>query len=587
MEGIVSQKGILAFFAAALLISLVAQGPVNAEELEQEFVTTSPVVADGVLYVASSTYPGYRGHLRGIDLSNFFPVTLWDAAERVPLAGTGTPPEFINLANQTRFLFTNVDDVLVSLAASSAESLQARLDVETLAEVEVLLHALRGRVGGIPERPAGTGEDPQRLWSISRSSPLLVDRSLHNPVALYRDRVLYVGADDGLLHTFFVSRWDQDSGAYRADDPDGGVELWGYLPGSFLPYLKDQPLLDGVDPLVIQMDGSPLSREVFVDLDGDGLRHWHTFLIATGTIAPARRSSLFVLDVTDPYRPQLLWEMLLPGSGTGRTRGVNIGNCAGSSAQCLYLAADSVVEDEAAMHVVAMTLAEGALVWQFTAASPVNGPVASATPAVPVLADLDGDKTDDALVIGDLVGRLWALDLASGQARGGEPVFMAPGGEAEPIGAGVAVVGNLVVFGTGGVEEADNTYQYCIYAVEILPEGARLRWSYPLSPGEKVWQAPTVDAEGNLIFATSRDYLSLARSGERPTSGRVVSLNGSGEETASRETDAATIGRVVAAQGFAVTVDLTGDVSQFGTASRLTGPAGERGSVKILSWRQR
>ena len=63
-----------------------------ASRLQQEYVTTTPVLADGVLYVASSNYPWHRGHLRAIDILDTFPVTLWDAAERMPLAGIGDVP---------------------------------------------------------------------------------------------------------------------------------------------------------------------------------------------------------------------------------------------------------------------------------------------------------------------------------------------------------------------------------------------------------------------------------------------------------------------------------------------------------------
>ena len=68
---------------------LAGGNPALASDLPQEYVTTSPVLADGVLYVASSISPGHRGHLRAIDLVDIFPVTLWDAAERMPLAGIG------------------------------------------------------------------------------------------------------------------------------------------------------------------------------------------------------------------------------------------------------------------------------------------------------------------------------------------------------------------------------------------------------------------------------------------------------------------------------------------------------------------
>lgn len=570
-----------------------------ASDLQPEYVTTTPVLADGVLYVASSIYPGHRGHLRAIDILDTFPVTLWDAAERMPLAGVGNepgdlassdPPARIQRDNLYRSVFTNLAGIQFPLAAGQAGRMQPVLDLASRAEAEILLHSVRGRRGGSPDQVAGSAEDPQRLWSISRSSPVLVGRRPASAATGQRDRVLYVGAEDGMLHAFFVSRWNTGAGNYLIDDSDGGTELWAYLPGSFLPHLKAQPLNDYLGEVAVHLDGSPVVRELFLDLDGDGRRNWYTLLVATGTIVQSRRSCLFVMDITDPYQPELLWEQLLPGEGAGRTRGITVDACGAASVSpnCIFLTADYAGGNEASgIHALALELETGRALWQFTAVYAASGPVAEATPAVPALMDLDGDGRRDTLVFGDLVGQLWALALEDGHAYGDAPIYVVPGGGAEPIGAGVAVHGQLAIFGTGGVELADDNYQYAVYAVELLSEGSRLRWSYPLAAGEKLWETPTLDASGNLLFGTAVDYLSLARAGEQPTSGRVVALNPSGEEEMSWTTAAATVGRVVTAPGVVVSVALTGEVTQFGAASRLTEPAGSLGSVRILSWRQR
>lgn len=573
--------------------------PIQAGLQQQEYVTTTPVLDDGVLYIASTTLADHRGHLRAIDILGSYPVLLWDAAEKMPLAGIGAapgdlsngdPPTTIAVGNLNRSIFTNLDGERLPFTTAALARLQPRMDVASLSAAESLLHTVRGRRGSTPEQPAGTGEDPRRLWGISRSSPVLTGRSSVNEVASQRDRVLYAGGEDGMLHAFFVSHWDADSSHFMLDDSAGGAELWAYLPGSFLAYLKGQPFDDQLGELAVHLDGPPVVREVFLDLDDDGLLNWHTLLVATGTLVQERRSNLFVLDVTDPYQPELLWERLLPGDGVGRTRGVTMDDCgsATTASGCLYLTTDSAGGSApAAIHALALTLETGQLLWQFTAPYSASGAVAEATPAAPALMDLSGDKRVDTLVFGDLVGRLWALDLADGQAYGEAPVFETPGGAVEPIGAGVAIHDRFLIFGTGGVEGADNSYPYALYAVEILPDGGRLRWRKALLPGEKVWETPLLDAAGNVVFSTARNYQSLVLSREASTHGRMVALNETGEEEVSRELEAATIGRVVTAPGVAIAVSLTGEVTQLGTASRLQGPAVGLGSVKVLSWRPR
>lgn len=581
------------------MTGLICCKPLQAGDLQQEYVTTTPVLADGVLYIASTTFPDHRGHLRAIGLLDTFPATLWDAAETMPQAGSGAapgdltsgdPPTSINPGNLYRSIFTNLAGEQLPFNADSLTRLQPAMAVDSLIEGELLLHAVRGRRGGSTELPVGSSEDPRRLWSISRSSPLLVGRSPVNNEASQRDRVLYAGGEDGMLHAFFVSPWDAARNDFLQDDSAAGAELWAYLPGSFLPHLKGQPLDDDPGALSVHLDGSPVVRELFLDLDGDGLYRWHTLLVATGTLVQSRRSNLLVLDITDPYQPELLWERLLPGNEIGRTRGVTIDRCGSvvEPRECLYLTTDSVGGDgSAAIHALALTLGSGQLLWQFTAPYPIRGGVAEATPAVPALMDLTGDQRSDTLVFGDLVGRLWALDLVDGRAYGDAPVYVVPGAAAEPIGAGVAVHGRLAIFGSGGVEGANANIPYALYAVEIFPSGGRLRWQYPLLPGERVWETPQLDAAGTVVFATARDYHSLLSSGETTTHGRLVALNKAGEEKVSRNLDAATIGRVVTAPGVVVAVSLTGEVTQLGTASGLRGPVGGQGSVKVLTWRQR
>ena len=156
-----------------------------------------------------------------------------------------------------------------------------------------------------------------------------------------------------MLHAFFVSPWDAASNDFLQDDSEAGAELWAYLPGSFLPHLKGQPLDDDPGALSVHLDGPPVVRELFLDLNGDGLYRWHTLLEATGTLVQSRRSNLLVLDITDPYQPELLWETLLPGNEIGRTRGVTIDRCGSvtETRDCIYLTADSVGGDgPAAIH---------------------------------------------------------------------------------------------------------------------------------------------------------------------------------------------------------------------------------------------
>jgi Tfp pilus tip-associated adhesin PilY1 len=578
-------EGVMRYLVFVFLILFCSQVTTG---LAQEQVTTTPLLYDGILYMASTEPVTRLGHLRAIDIMNPFSPILWDAAARIPLAGT-TPeqPVVIETGQERRILFTNQNGELVPLEAAQATRLQSALGAATQTEAEILLHGVRGRQGGTADQVAGTSEASQRLGGISRSSPVLVDASPVGVAERQRDRVLYVGAEDGLLHAFHVSRFEAENDRYRQDDPDGGHELWGYLPGSFLPWLAEQQADTGIISPVIHVDGTPVVGEYFLAFDGDSQRRWRTLLVASGTMRGPRQSCLFVLDVSDPHQPKLLWEKSLPGEAVGRTRGVRIGAC-GRTDPCIYLTADYAPGQETAgLHAMALTLETGQKLWQFSTPYGGSGPVLGSTPAPPALLDQDGDHVADLLVFGDLVGRLWALHVDDGRALGNQPVFTVPGGADQPIGAGVAVYNRTVVFGTGGVTGTRDDLSYALYAVEISPQGSTLRWQYPLLQGEKVWAAPLFDNAGKLVFAASPGLPTADEDGSLTPIGRLVVLDQTGAETFVHQTASPVLGRVAATADAMIAVDRTGDVTQFGTATRDTGSLPDTlGRVHILSWRR-
>jgi type IV pilus assembly protein PilY1 len=106
-----------------------------------------------------------------------------------------------------------------------------------------------------------------------------------------RDEVVYVGANDGMLHAFNSST---------------GEELWAFIPYAVYPNLSR--LTSQLD-LDFQsfVDATPDVRDMFVPGLG-----WRTILVGTLRLGG---QGLFAIDVTDPYNPDVLWEYndLSPG----------------------------------------------------------------------------------------------------------------------------------------------------------------------------------------------------------------------------------------------------------------------------------
>ncbi|MDX2422432.1 MAG: PilC/PilY family type IV pilus protein, partial [Amphritea sp.] len=94
-----------------------------------------------------------------------------------------------------------------------------------------------------------------------------------------REPMIYVGANDGMLHGF------------RASD---GRELLAYIPSILLPELKD--LADPEYSHRYYVDGTPTVQDAYVR-DGNGDGEWRT-LLAGGLNAGGQ--GVYLLDVTDP-----------------------------------------------------------------------------------------------------------------------------------------------------------------------------------------------------------------------------------------------------------------------------------------------
>lgn len=112
-----------------------------------------------------------------------------------------------------------------------------------------------------------------------------------------RPTVVYVGSNDGIMHAFHA---------------ETGLELWGYIPQSILPRLR--VVTNGSQPeggRVYTVDGSPVVENVqmyryFDATTQSFVSQWKTVLLF-GLRAGGRGYT--AIDVTNPYRPRLLWEI--------------------------------------------------------------------------------------------------------------------------------------------------------------------------------------------------------------------------------------------------------------------------------------
>lgn len=187
----------------------------------------------------------------------------------------------------------------------------------------------------------GVGDNKEwRLGDVVYSTPVVIGSpgigavSTHDPDinrfyefrsqddVFYRDRIVYVGANDGMLHAFRAAKWDSSAKKWIdkpnvARDNGIGEEVWAYIPNALLSELKYQTsttfagagcvhrymvdLSPGVWTVFIKSSRCP-SDSGITDVDG---RCWRNVLIGG---LRGGGDVYFAIDVTDPSDPVVLWE---------------------------------------------------------------------------------------------------------------------------------------------------------------------------------------------------------------------------------------------------------------------------------------
>jgi type IV pilus assembly protein PilY1 len=246
-----------------------------------------------------------------------------------------------------------------------------------------------------------------------------------------RQAMLYVGANDGMLHAF---------------NADTGAEAWAYVPTAVLPNLYKLADNDYRSQHQYFVDGSPVVMDVF--LSGA----WKTVLVA-GLNAGGR--SYFALDITDPANPKALWEFTV--------RNPSVTACAATAAAAIGSSDDCDLGYTFGNPIVTKRESDGKWVAIVTSGynnvSPGDGKGyfyvldmtdgkildkigtgvgSTTTPSglVKISAYADNfvvDNTSPYVYGGDLLGNVWRLDLTAAAAASNIAQLKDSAGKPQPI----------------------------------------------------------------------------------------------------------------------------------------------------------
>lgn len=280
-----------------------------------------------------------------------------------------------------------------------------------------------------------------------------------------RTPMVYVGANDGMLHGFKAIT----SGA------NAGVELFAFVPAAVYDHLSALTAPGYLQTHKYFVDGPPTLGDAYDDIT----HSWKTYLV--GGLG-AGGKSVYALDVSTPdsfAAGNVKWEFM-DATDLGLTFGQpQIAPISASEWAVIFGNGYNSASDKAFLYIV--NLQTGELITKI----PTNKQTANGL-STPYLYDSDGDRIVDAIYAGDLQGNLWKFDKSSGGwgvGNGGAPLFIARNkdddvqsitSQPKAIAAQTPYTGGVMIyFGTGRyLESSDlkNDQVQTFYAVWDNPD---------------------------------------------------------------------------------------------------------------------
>ncbi len=226
---------------------------------------------------------------------------------------------------------------------TNASNLRPYLRASDNTEAANIINYIRGaNISGYRERELtiGGATATWKLGDIVYSSPSTAGRPIENYNFRYNDttydnfktthenrrNVVYVGANDGMLHAFNAGFYDKTDHTFT--DGTGhiiGEELWAFIPKDILPHLEW--LTDPNYTHVYYNDLKPKITDMKIFSAGwgtiliGGMRFGGKDICVTDDFGSGSaedrtfRSAYFAFDVTDPLNPRLLWTFTDSGLG--------------------------------------------------------------------------------------------------------------------------------------------------------------------------------------------------------------------------------------------------------------------------------
>jgi hypothetical protein len=446
------------------------------------------------------------------------PTPVWDAATLMNQFGRG--PVYTWTAsgpNPPRVLFRESESSLYPLVYEDprVEDINGDTFLDDNDAKTIINFTLDpGYAGGIYK---GKRAANWKLGDIYHSTPVVVGAPSfyfqdHDYASFYlsnkdRERMIYVGANDGMLHAF--RNGDVNSA-------DGGREMFAVIPKNLLGKLRDLGTTHN-----FYVDASLKAYDIYFTSDAK----WKTVILA------GERGGgpyYFALDVTTPGAPNILWEWTEANMGDSWAK-PEIGRVrSGTETKTVaFIAGGYSAVDNMGNSFYIVDMETGATIKSFTGL----GTPANKIPGGCATFDVEGNGYVNYVYFGDTSGTLWKVNVSSSDTNewtvSTNGFFTPPVGQRRPIFYPPAVAKNddgriLVFFGTGDELDFTSTANYTGYFWEVEDQGTtgQANWVKVL-PKQKVMSVPVV--ADYVVYFTTWTY-DVAESSCGAGSGRLWGL---------------------------------------------------------------
>ena len=280
-----------------------------------------------------------------VSLNDIKPI--WEAGKELALRSAATRQIYtwVDRNNDGQV----ADGEFVTFDSNQSSVLRPFLRAGDTLESQMIIDFIRGEnMPGYRNRNL-TVDGSQQVWKLGdivSSTPVVIgspkeqydliykDASYQKFLLQYQNRrnVVYVGANDGMLHAFNAGFYDPNTRSFESGTGMIlGEELWAYVPYEVLPHLKWLTLPEYTHVYYVDLTPKVTDVKIFSE-DADHPGGWGTILMVGLRMGGGRmdvtddfgegnetrtfRSAYFALDVTNPDEPPtLLWSFTDPDMG--------------------------------------------------------------------------------------------------------------------------------------------------------------------------------------------------------------------------------------------------------------------------------